>query len=125
MWLTRRSRTAAWCTQCCWKVRWRSQDLKLNFYADDASELYDLAEDPGEIVNRYDDPACRNRPQELLEEIARFLIRHPRVPDRGRNEFFGYPPNRIPVNDERDAGVQEVLVSRLRRPRIGSTRTPR
>ena len=103
----------------------RSQDLKLNFYADDASELYDLAEDPGEIVNRYDDPACRNRQQELLEEIARFLIRHPRVPDRGRNKFFGYPPNRIPVNDERDAGVQEVLVSRVRRPRIGSTRTPR
>ena len=68
LWLTRRSRTAAWCTQCCWKVRWRSQDLKLNFYADDASELYDLAEDPGEIVNRYDDPAYRNRPQELLEE---------------------------------------------------------
>ena len=55
----------------CRRSRTHSQDLKLNFYADDASELYDLAEDPGEIVNRYDDPACRNRPQELLEEIAR------------------------------------------------------
>ena len=74
----------------------RSQDLKLNFYADDASELYDLAEDPGEIVNRYDDPACRNRPQELLEEIARFLIRHPRVPDRGRNEVLWLSPKPNP-----------------------------
>ena len=102
----------------------RSQDLKLNFYADDASELYDLAEDPGEIVNRYDDPACRNRQQELLEE-DRALPDPPPPGARPRQEFFGYPPNRIPVNDERDAGVQEVLVSRLRRPRIGSTRTPR
>ena len=67
----------------------RSQDLKLNFYADDTCELYDLADDPGETVNRYDDPAYRDRRQELLEEIARFLIRHPRVPDRGGNGFFG------------------------------------
>ena len=47
------------------------------------------ATDPGETVNRYDDPAYRDRRQELLEEIARFLIRHPRVPDRGGNGFFG------------------------------------
>ena len=67
----------------------RSRDLKLNFYADDTCELYDLAADPGEMVNRYHDPACRDRRQELLEEIARFLIRHPRVPDRGRNTYFG------------------------------------
>ena len=67
----------------------RSRDLKLNFYADDTCELYDLADDPGEMVNRYDDPAYRDRRQELLEEIARFLIRHPRVPDRGGNGFFG------------------------------------
>ena len=67
----------------------RSRDLKLNFYADDRCELYDLATDPGETVNRYDDPAYRDRRQELLEEIARFLIRHPRVPDHGGNGFFG------------------------------------
>ena len=67
----------------------RSRDLKLNFYADDTCELYDLAADPGEMINRYDDPAYRDRRQELLEEIARFLIRHPRAADRGRNAYFG------------------------------------
>ena len=66
----------------------RSRDLKLNFYADDRFELYDLATDPGETVNRYDDPAYRDRRQELLEEIARVLIRHPRIPDLGGNGFF-------------------------------------
>ena len=67
----------------------RSRDLKLNFYPDDRCELYDLAADPGETVNRYDDPAYRDRRQELLEEITRFLIRHPRTPDRAANPFFG------------------------------------
>ena len=67
----------------------RSRDLKLNFYADDTCEIYDLAADPGEMVNRYDDPAYRDRRQELLEEIARFLIRHPRAPERGGNTYFG------------------------------------
>ena len=67
----------------------RSRNLKLNFYAGDQGELYDLAADPGELVNRYADPAYRDRRHELLQEIARFLIRHPRPPDRGPNEFFG------------------------------------
>ena len=67
----------------------RSRDLKLNFYADDTCELYDLAADPGEMINRYHDPAYRDRREELLEEIARFLIRHPRVPERGGNAYFG------------------------------------
>lgn len=66
----------------------RSESLKLNFYADAAGELYDLAADPGELVNRYHDPAYRGSRQELLEEIARFLIRHPRPPVRGANGFF-------------------------------------
>ena len=67
----------------------RTESLKLNFYADDRSELYDLANDPDELVNRFDDPAYRDRQQELLAEITRFLIRYPRVADRGRNEYFG------------------------------------
>ena len=67
----------------------RTGSLKLNFYADEKSELYDLAADPEEMVNRYDDPAYRDRQHELLAEITRFLIRHPRVADHGRNEFFG------------------------------------
>ena len=67
----------------------RTERLKLNFYADEPGELYDLADDPEEMVNRYDDPAYRDRRQELLAEITRFLIRYPRVADRGRNEYFG------------------------------------
>ena len=67
----------------------RTESLKLNFYADDRSELYDLADDPDELVNRYGDPAYRDRQHELLTEITRFLIRYPRVADRRRNEYFG------------------------------------
>ncbi|MDE0227282.1 MAG: sulfatase-like hydrolase/transferase [Spirochaetaceae bacterium] len=67
----------------------RTERLKLNFYADDRCELYDLADDPEEATNRYDDPAYRARQQELLAEITRFLIRYPRVADRRGNEYFG------------------------------------
>ena len=67
----------------------RTESLKLNFYADDRSELYDLAADPDEVVNRYEEPAYRDWRHELLADVARFLIRHPRVADHGRNEYFG------------------------------------
>ena len=67
----------------------RTERLKLNFYADEPGELYDLADDPEETMNRYDDPAYRDRQQELLAEITRFLIRYPRVADRGGNDYFG------------------------------------
>ena len=67
----------------------RTESLKLNFYADERGELYDLATDPDEMVDRYDEPAYRDRRHELLAEITRFLIRYPRVADRGRNPFFG------------------------------------
>ena len=53
----------------------RTESLKLNFHADERGELYDLAADPDEMVNRYDEPAYRDRRHELLAEITRFLIR--------------------------------------------------
>ena len=67
----------------------RTESLKLNFYADEPGELYDLAGDPEEMVNRYDDPAYRDRRNQLLAEITRFLIRYPRLAVHGRNGFFG------------------------------------
>lgn len=41
------------------------------------------------MVNRYDDPEYRDRRNQLLAEITRFLIRYPRLADHGRNGFFG------------------------------------
>ena len=67
----------------------RTERLKLNFYADEPGELYDLADDPEETMNRYDDPAYRDRRHEMLAEITHFLIRYPRVADRGGNDYFG------------------------------------
>ena len=67
----------------------RTESLKLNFYADERGELYDLATDPDETVNRYDEPAYRDRRHELVAEITRFLIRYPRVAEHGKNEYFG------------------------------------
>ena len=67
----------------------RAADLKLNFYAGDRGELYDLRADPQELDNRYDRPEYRDRQQALLAAIAGFLIRHPRPPHPGRNHFFG------------------------------------
>ena len=67
----------------------RTESLKLNFHADERGELYDLAADPDEMVNRYDEPAYRDRRHELLAEITRFLIRYPRMAEHGKNEYFG------------------------------------
>ncbi|MDH7571198.1 MAG: DUF4976 domain-containing protein, partial [Armatimonadota bacterium] len=35
-----------------------------------AGELYDLAEDPAELRNRYNDPALRDVQRELAERLA-------------------------------------------------------
>jgi arylsulfatase A-like enzyme len=48
-----------------WKLVWNFSDL---------CELYDLSEDPGELRNRFDDPACaaaRGRCFDLLYDEAR------------------------------------------------------
>jgi len=42
---------------------------KLNLYQDDAPELFDLNTDPGEIHNRYAEPAQRDRVKRMTAEI--------------------------------------------------------
>jgi hypothetical protein len=42
---------------------------KLNLYQGDAPELFDLSTDPGEIHNRYAEPAQRDRVKRMTAEI--------------------------------------------------------
>jgi len=45
-----------------------------NLHDPDGGELYDLADDPGELVNRWSDPACagiRGDLLALLDQVAR------------------------------------------------------
>ncbi len=47
-------------------------DWKLVVYRHaEYGELYDLAEDPDQYVNRFDDPACRDRRERMLHALAR------------------------------------------------------
>jgi hypothetical protein len=36
--------------------------------------MYNLSDDPGEIVNRFDDPSCAAVRSELFERLARMRI---------------------------------------------------
>jgi uncharacterized sulfatase len=62
-----------------------TDQYKLTVYRDkDYGELYDFADDPGEIVNRWDDPAYAAIKCELLRrfvnaELKREPTRMPRV----------------------------------------------
>jgi len=68
----------------------RTREWKLVQHADGAGELYYLAEDPREWVNRYDDPSCKEIRAELTEEMLSHLLRHPRGRfNAGGNGFFG------------------------------------
>ncbi len=52
----------------------RTPEWKLNLYPTTGprfGQLFHLAEDPGECVNRYDDPACRTVREELLWQLNR------------------------------------------------------
>jgi arylsulfatase len=54
----------------------RSRDGKLVHYVDDAyGELYDMRNDPGERVNLWNDPACREQREGLLAALRDGLIR--------------------------------------------------
>ena len=41
----------------------------------DWGELYDVANDPLECVNRWDDPAARRVRAELVEQLARHMLK--------------------------------------------------
>lgn len=49
----------------------RQGDWKLSMYVDDRCELYHLKEDPHELHNRYDDPACL----EIRNELTTALLK--------------------------------------------------
>ncbi|QUS37338.1 sulfatase [Falsirhodobacter algicola] len=54
----------------------RHGDWKLVHFVDtDEGQLFNLADDPGERVNRWDDPACAGRRMELIHRLLDWRIR--------------------------------------------------
>ncbi|HEY9291500.1 MAG TPA: sulfatase-like hydrolase/transferase [Microlunatus sp.] len=53
----------------------RRGDHKLTMDVDGRAELYDLARDPGELINLYDDPEQRAIRDELSADLVRWMIR--------------------------------------------------
>jgi arylsulfatase A-like enzyme len=81
--------TRFWLTQrVLWKGNW-----KLVFNGFDYDELYDLENDPNELTNRVDDPACRDVYIELMTEIWRTAHR---TGDKVLLETH-YPPMRFGI----------------------------
>jgi arylsulfatase A-like enzyme len=52
----------------------RTMDWKLVHYRNGEGELYDLREDPDELVNRYEEPTCAGVRAELTQAVADFLL---------------------------------------------------
>jgi arylsulfatase A-like enzyme len=74
--------------KCVRLGRWKlSYDMLGN------GELYDLAADPAELDNRFDDPACREVRRALVEELLRWTIRAEDDLPRA-----SYVPKRAPRN---------------------------
>ena len=68
----------------------RTDRHKLALYTDDTGELYDLADDPAEDRNRYDDPSLREIRMSLIERLGRESIRLHRAPSLWQtNRFAG------------------------------------
>jgi hypothetical protein len=52
-----------------------TRDWRLSIYDGvNWGEMYNLSDDPGEIVNRFDDPSCAAVRSELFERLARMRI---------------------------------------------------
>ena len=47
----------------------RDGDWKLNYYHGQPSQLFNLKEDPNELQDRADDPACQDILEELTEKV--------------------------------------------------------
>jgi arylsulfatase A-like enzyme len=58
-------------------VMLRSREWKLTRYDDGGWELYDLAKDPDELLNRYSDPAYQKVVLSLREQLAAWDRRYP------------------------------------------------
>ena len=87
-------------------------------YLDGRHELYNLVEDPGEKVNRVDDPACRSIIRELTHELDTFFQTYADPPRdaAGINVLGGGQVDRVEKGDAafRDHSDQENLHSRVR-----------
>ncbi|WP_129790164.1 sulfatase-like hydrolase/transferase [Promicromonospora panici] len=71
----------------------RRGDLKLIVHSDGSGELYDLAADPTEVDNRFDDPRYAGPRSELLWRMAQWMLRAQDELPRGV-----YTPKRAPHN---------------------------
>ncbi|MCG2661701.1 MAG: sulfatase-like hydrolase/transferase [Kiritimatiellae bacterium] len=70
--LSRENRIKAEYYECDCQRMVRKNDWKFCYYSRyrDVYELYNLKEDPGELVNKAADPACRKVVKELLQEVT-------------------------------------------------------
>ncbi|UFU03088.1 sulfatase-like hydrolase/transferase [Ruania suaedae] len=71
----------------------RRGDHKLVLHSNNTGELYDLAADPGEVVNLIDDPAYAEFRHELLWRLAQWMLRLQDELPRGI-----YTPKTVPHN---------------------------
>jgi arylsulfatase A-like enzyme len=54
----------------------RTEQFKLNVYIDHGEELYDLKNDPHELINLADDPAHAATKQRLKADLDRWIVEH-------------------------------------------------
>jgi uncharacterized sulfatase len=81
----------------------RTEEFRLVEYLDrGAGELYDLAADPGEIHNLWDDPACAQEQRGLLEVLhaeipAKHPVRTSRIDERASRRAKAWFPEDSPI----------------------------
>jgi len=69
----------------------RTESHKLVLCDDGSGELYDLREDPLEVVNHYNDPVFKNLQEELTGKIIRHELSHSRVRSFGGGRHASDP----------------------------------
>ena len=66
----------------------RNEGWKLvSFHGEDYGQLYDLQQDPHELVNRWDDPVCSEQKAELLEAHRSLLVESSRRTGPWKSSF--------------------------------------
>lgn len=88
----------------------RTMDLKLVSYRGGEGELYDLGQDPDELVNRYADPALAGIRAELTGAVVDFLL--DTIPAAAADDEYDLAPQRR--GDRQDARPEAVRPSRMR-----------
>lgn len=62
-----------------WRLVWYAPETYAEHYPDGFGELYNVAEDPWEMNNRFFDPACAEKICELHRDLLTWLVRTTRV----------------------------------------------